>query len=44
MDTSDMSRMKPSFEAPGDFGVSMELLPSLAEVIVNPYVLIHFLQ
>jgi hypothetical protein len=34
--------MKPSFEAPGDFGVSVEFLPSLAEIIVSPYVLIYF--
>jgi hypothetical protein len=44
MDILDMYWMKPSSEDPGDFGVSMELLPFLAEIIVNPYVVIHFLQ
>jgi hypothetical protein len=43
MDTLDMPWMKPSFEAPSDFSVTMEFLPSLAKIIVSPYVLIHFL-
>jgi hypothetical protein len=44
MDTSDMPWMKPFSEAPGDFSVSMEFLPFLANIIVSPYVLAHFLQ
>jgi hypothetical protein len=44
MDASNMSWMKPSSKAPGDFGVSLELFPSLAEIIISPYVLVHFLQ
>jgi hypothetical protein len=43
MDAVDMSWMEPSFEAPGDFGVSVELFPYLAEIIISPYVFIHFL-
>jgi hypothetical protein len=44
MHTSGMSQMKHSSEAPGDYGVSVELLLSLAEIIVSPYVFIHLLQ
>jgi hypothetical protein len=33
-----------SLEVPGDFCISLDLLPSLAEVIVLPYVFIHFLE
>jgi hypothetical protein len=44
VDTSDMPWMKHSSETPGNFGVSVEFLPSLAEIIANPYVLVHFLQ
>jgi hypothetical protein len=40
MDASDMSWIEPSSEAPGDFGVSMELFASLAKIIIIPYVLI----
>jgi hypothetical protein len=34
--------MKPSFEAPDDFGVYVEFLPSLEKIIIGPYVLVHF--
>jgi hypothetical protein len=29
---------------PSDFGVSVELFPSSMEIIISPYVLVHFLQ
>jgi hypothetical protein len=37
-----MPSMKPCSEALINFGVSMEFHPSLAEINVSPYVLIHF--
>jgi hypothetical protein len=43
VDASDMPCMKCSFEAPGDFGVPMKLFPSLSEIIVSSYVLVHLL-
>jgi hypothetical protein len=43
MNSSDMPWMKTSSKAPGDFGVSVELSLSLAEIIISPYVLVHFL-
>jgi hypothetical protein len=42
MDDSDMSWMESSSEAPGEFGVYVELFPSLTEIIISPYVLVHF--
>jgi hypothetical protein len=30
--------------SPGGFGVSVELFPSLMEIIISPYVFVHFLQ
>jgi hypothetical protein len=39
-----MPRVDSSSEAPGHFQESVSFLPSLAEVIVSPDVLIHFLE
>jgi hypothetical protein len=39
-----MSRMDSSSEAPSHLRKSISFLPSLAEVIVSPDVLIHFLK
>ena len=44
VDGADMPRMKPPSEAPGHLGKSVGLLPSLAKVVVDPDVLIHFLK
>jgi hypothetical protein len=44
MNRSDMSRMEPSSKAPGYFGESVSLLPSLLKVIVNADVFIHLLK
>jgi hypothetical protein len=43
VDPLDMPWMKPSSEAPGDFGVSVKFLSSMAKIIVSPYVLVHLL-
>jgi hypothetical protein len=39
-----MPRMKSSFEAPGHFRKPICFLPSLAEIIISPDVLIHLLK
>jgi hypothetical protein len=39
-----MSRVDSSFEAPSHLRKSVSFLPSLAEIIVSPDVLIHFLK
>jgi hypothetical protein len=44
MDRPDMPRMNSSSEAPDHLRESVSFLPSLAEVIVSPDVLIHFLK
>jgi hypothetical protein len=44
MNRSDMSRMKPSSEAPGYFGEYVSFLPSLSKVIVSVDVFIHLLK
>jgi hypothetical protein len=41
MDTSNMSWVEPSSEAPGGFDLSVDLLLSLAEIIVSSYIFIH---
>jgi hypothetical protein len=40
----DISRMESSSKAPDGFGVLVDFFPSLAEIIISPYVLIHLLQ
>src|SRR5699024_4603368 len=44
VDGPDMPRIGSSSEAPGHFGKSEGLLPSLAKVIVSTNVLVHFLE
>jgi hypothetical protein len=44
VDRPDMPRMNSSSEAPGHLRESVSFLPSLAEVIVSPDVLIHLLK
>jgi hypothetical protein len=40
----DMPRVDPSSEAPGHLRESVSFLPSLAEVVISPDVLIHLLK
>jgi hypothetical protein len=42
--TPDLPRVDSSSEAPGHFRESVSFLPSLAEIIVSPDVLIHLLK
>jgi hypothetical protein len=44
MDTLDVSRVKPSSDAPSRLYVPLGLLPSLTKTIICPDVLIHFLK
>jgi hypothetical protein len=44
MDRPDMPRVDLSFEAPGHLREFVSFLPSLAEVVVSPNVLIHLLK
>jgi hypothetical protein len=39
-----MPWMESSSEAPGDFGVPMELFPPLTKIIISTYVLVYLLQ
>jgi hypothetical protein len=41
---SDMPRVDSSSEAPSHLRESISFLPSLAEIIIGPDVLIHFLK
>jgi hypothetical protein len=44
VDQPDMPRVNSSSEAPGHLRESVHFLPSLAEVVVSPDVLIHLLK
>jgi hypothetical protein len=44
VDCIDMPGMKSSSESPSNFRIPICFLPSLAEVIINPDVLIHLLK
>ena len=44
MDRSDMPRVDSSFEAPSHFRKPVGFFPSLAKIIISPYVFIHLLK
>jgi hypothetical protein len=43
-ESTDMPRVDSSSEAPGHLRESVRFLPSLAEVVISPNVLIHLLK